>query len=125
MRLNHLALAVRDIERSRRFYETFFGFGAGPATSYDDGTLIIRDADGFDLALHPDPEPRKVPDFQHFGFTCRDVAERLAALEDAGVPIVERWSEPGFDSFKCLDPDGYVVEVYWEETTSQDSDTSR
>ncbi|WP_327585913.1 VOC family protein [Nonomuraea sp. NBC_00507] len=119
MRLNHLALAVRDIERSRRFYETYFGFDAGPASRYEDGTLIIRDGEGFDLALHPDPDPRKLPDFAHFGFTTPDVAGRLALLERDGVPIVERWSEPGLDSFKCLDPDGYVVEVYWEEPVSE------
>lgn len=29
MRLAHLALVVRDEERSRRFYETWFGFDAG------------------------------------------------------------------------------------------------
>jgi catechol 2,3-dioxygenase-like lactoylglutathione lyase family enzyme len=116
MRLNHLGLAVRDIERSRKFYETYFGFDAGPATTYDDGTLIIRNGRGFDLALHHDPDPRKVPDFLHFGFVTRDVAAHLKRLEEDGVPIVERWSEPGLESFKCLDPDGYTVEVYWEDT---------
>jgi len=29
--VQHLALAVTDQERSRRFYETYFGFGATPA----------------------------------------------------------------------------------------------
>ncbi|HEX4813126.1 MAG TPA: VOC family protein [Nonomuraea sp.] len=117
MRLNHLALAVRDIERTRRFYEKYFGFGAGPASEYADGTVVIRDADRFDLALHLDPDPRKMPDFSHFGFTCPDaptVARRLDELTADGVPIVERCDEPGFSSFKCLDPDGYVIEVYWE-----------
>ncbi|NRQ32215.1 VOC family protein [Nonomuraea sp. NN258] len=117
MRLNHLALAVRDIGRSRRFYEKYFGFDAGPAGEYPDGTVIIRDSDRFDLALHPDPDPRRLPDFSHFGFTCPDgqeVARRLDLLAADGVPIVERHEEPGFSSFKCLDPDGYVIEVYWE-----------
>jgi hypothetical protein len=31
-----------------------------------------------------------------------------------GVPILERWSEPGYVAFKCLDPDGWRVEAYWE-----------
>lgn len=114
MRFNHLGLAVRDVERSRRFYETHFGFGAGPATLYDDGTLIIRDENGFDLALHPTSDPGKLPDFFHFGFSCPDVWERMERLKAEGVTIVEQWKEPGLDSFKFIDPDGYVVEVYWE-----------
>jgi hypothetical protein len=35
-------------------------------------------------------------------------------LERDGVPIVERDDEPELVSFKCLDPDGWRVEVYWE-----------
>ena len=29
--MKHLAIAVRDQERSRRFYETYFGFDATPS----------------------------------------------------------------------------------------------
>jgi catechol 2,3-dioxygenase-like lactoylglutathione lyase family enzyme len=28
--MDHLAIPVRDQERSRRFYENYFGFGARP-----------------------------------------------------------------------------------------------
>jgi hypothetical protein len=31
-----------------------------------------------------------------------------------GIPVVEEWSEPGYVSVKCRDPDGYVVEFAWE-----------
>jgi hypothetical protein len=30
------------------------------------------------------------------------------------VPIVECDDEPDLVSFKCLDPDGWRIEVYWE-----------
>jgi hypothetical protein len=39
---------------------------------------------------------------------ARRVRERLA---DRGVPLVESYEEPGFVAFKCLDLDGYLVEV--------------
>jgi hypothetical protein len=42
------------------------------------------------------------------------VREKLAAIEAAGVPVVERSDEPEHVSFKCLDPDGWRVEVYWD-----------
>jgi catechol 2,3-dioxygenase-like lactoylglutathione lyase family enzyme len=51
--VQHLALAVRDENRSRRFYETYFGFGARPARRYDGGVLMLYDAHGFALALGP------------------------------------------------------------------------
>jgi catechol 2,3-dioxygenase-like lactoylglutathione lyase family enzyme len=59
MNLDHLALVVTDQERSRQFYERFFGFDQGKATHYEDGTLIIRNAAAFSLALHSvDTVPR-------------------------------------------------------------------
>jgi hypothetical protein len=35
-------------------------------------------------------------------------------LESDGVPIIERDDEFELVSFKCLDPDGWRIEVYWE-----------
>ena len=52
MHLSHLGLPVRDERRSQRFYPAYFGFDAATAQEYEDGTVIIRNADGFDLALH-------------------------------------------------------------------------
>jgi predicted enzyme related to lactoylglutathione lyase len=42
------------------------------------------------------------------------VRELLARVSADGVQVVEEVEEPGLVSFKCVDPDGYVVEVYWE-----------
>ena len=117
MQLNHLALVVSDQEQSRRFYETYFGFDAGPAQRYDDGVLFIRNVDGFDLALAPGQRPGRVPEFFHFGFRLSDpdaVRALLARLLADGIVVVEQVEEPELVSFKCLDPDGYSVEAYWE-----------
>ena len=120
--MDHLALAVRDQESSRRFYETYLGFDASPAQEYDDGVLMLYNADGFSLALGPTEEPVVVPRFFHFGLGVGTPAEvrafrdRLAADT---VEIVEEWDEPAYVSVKFRDPDGYVVEVSWEpESTS-------
>jgi len=55
--MDHLAIPVSDQARSRRFYETYFGLGARPAKVYDDGVLMLYNADGFALALGPSSEP--------------------------------------------------------------------
>jgi hypothetical protein len=42
-----------------------------------------------------------------------------AALTADGVPIVERNEEPACTAFKCRDPDGHRIEVYWEPPVSR------
>jgi catechol 2,3-dioxygenase-like lactoylglutathione lyase family enzyme len=115
--MKHLALAVRDQERSRRFYETYFGFDAKPARRYDGDVLMLYDANGFSLALGPTDRDITLPAFLHFGVHL-DSPDEVRAFRDrlraAGVPIVEEWEEPEYVSVKCRDPDGYVVEAAWE-----------
>lgn len=115
--MKHLALAVSDQERSRRFYETYFGFDAKPAQRYDDGVLMLYNRDGFSLALGETDESIQLPRFLHFGTalpTPDDVYAFRRRLADDGVPVIEEWDEPDYVSVKCHDPDGYVVEVAWE-----------
>lgn len=115
--MDHLALAVTDQERSRRFYETYFGFDAAPARRYDDDVLMLCDANGFALALGHSEEPVVLPSFLHFGVRAGSPAE-VRALRDRlvadGVPVVEWYDEPEYVSLKCRDPDGYVVQAAWE-----------
>lgn len=114
--MRHLALAVADQERSRRFYETYFGFAAEPAPRAD-GVLILHDETGFSLALGEVDAPIELPPFLHFGTglpspgAVRAFRDRIAA---DGREIVEWWDEPDYVSVKFRDPDGYVVEVAWE-----------
>jgi catechol 2,3-dioxygenase-like lactoylglutathione lyase family enzyme len=68
MRLNHLGLPVRDERRSQQFYSAYFGFDPATAQEYPDGTVIIRNADGFDLALHPVEHTEPLATFLHAGF---------------------------------------------------------
>jgi catechol 2,3-dioxygenase-like lactoylglutathione lyase family enzyme len=111
--VDHLALKVSDQERSRRFYETYCGFGARPPRRYDDATLMLYDHDGFSLALG-------VGGFEpHFGRGLADgdaVRAMARRLEADGVEIVEAWDEPDYVSVKALDPDGHIVEFSWEPT---------
>jgi len=115
--MRHLALPVSDQERSRRFYQSYFGFDARPPRRHDDDVLMLYNAEGFSLALGPTEEAIRLPGFLHFGVALespegvRAFRERLAA---DGVTVVEEWDEPDYVSVKCLDPDGYVVEAAWE-----------
>ena len=84
MHLSHLGLPVRDERRSQRFYSACFGFDAATAQEYEDGTVIIRNADGFDLALHPVGHVEPSPAFLHAGFKAAAPAEVRALLGTHG-----------------------------------------
>lgn len=113
--LMHLALAVVDEEGSRRFYEQYFGFEA--ARRAEDGTLMMRNADGFSLALGRWDGDARLPEFLHHGFRAEspdDVREYAARFRAEGLQIVEVSEEPDYVCVKTRDPSGYVVEVAWE-----------
>lgn len=117
VKLNHLALAVRDQERSIDFYATYFGFDPASARRYPDGVVIVHDADGFALALGTDDAPERSPGFPHFGFDMEspeEVRRLRARLVADGVELVEDEDTETYVGFKCLDPDKHVVEVAWE-----------
>jgi len=117
VRFSHVGITVTDLDRSRRFYEKYFRFDPGQARDYPDGTLILRDADGFALALHPGAG---APDdeFLHFGYSCSG-REEVRALRErllgAGEMLTEDEDSESFVSIKVTDPDGYRVEISWED----------
>src|ERR1700691_3947502 len=94
MRFNHLALPARDERRSRQFYSAYFGFDPATAQEYPDGTVIIRNADGFDLALHPAEHIQPSPVFLHAGF-------RAAEPQDVRA-LLERWKPTASPSWNAM-----------------------
>ena len=115
MDLNHLNLRVRDAAACRDFYVEHFGFE--PAFEADDG-FFIRNADGFLLALVPASDHTVLPDGFHIGFgldSAIEVGSKRAALEQAGVIVGDLFSSEDYVSFRCSDPDGTEIELFWEE----------
>jgi catechol 2,3-dioxygenase-like lactoylglutathione lyase family enzyme len=115
MNVNHLHLHVKDVERTKRFFESWLGFRE---TIRHGEILFLGNEDGFDLALAPDPSPAPMPPWFHFGFrlatrgAVRDLHDRMRS---AGVTIRKELYDDGeFASFRCQDPDGYSIEIYWE-----------
>src|SRR5688572_6812909 len=102
MDLNHLHLHVRDLDRSRAFYATYFGFQE--RVRY--GTILfLRNGEGFDLALAPAAAVEPFPEWFHFGFrlASADAVRALyARMEREAVPrrkaLVE---EVAHVSFRC------------------------
>lgn len=121
--VRHLALRVRDIAKTRRFYEDGLGFrflGYRPS-----GTSMDLSDGQVNLTLLPYVGPERQPleesyEFIHLGFWVADLAavyHRLVALDAQVVreDVKERREFVGdalpVGSFKVLDPDGNVLDI--------------
>jgi catechol 2,3-dioxygenase-like lactoylglutathione lyase family enzyme len=114
MQLNHLHLHVASVEAARAYYAGYFGLRNHV---WHDQILFMRDDGGMDLALAPGPKDEMPPWF-HFGFRLDD-ASAVAALHARMAADGEVLLHPLNDDgdmvwFRCADPDGHAIEVYWE-----------
>jgi catechol 2,3-dioxygenase-like lactoylglutathione lyase family enzyme len=113
--VNHISFAVRDLERSRAFYEGVLGletierpdfgipghwYGAGDAQVH-----LIQVPEGVDTGS---PPPGLTPLANHQAFAIGDYAEVLAELKQHGVEVMETTPENG--QLFARDPDGNMLE---------------
>jgi catechol 2,3-dioxygenase-like lactoylglutathione lyase family enzyme len=122
--LTHIALAVRDPERSLRFYQKVFGVvpvyqEKGFIQAQTPGT---RDVLVFEKAAS---KAGRAGGIAHFGFRLikpADIKTALRAVKGAGGEVVSHGAFcPGEPYLFFRDPDGYEVEIWYELPTSVDS----
>ena len=119
MDLNHLHLAVADAEKSKTFYEKCFGFTE--KVRYGK-LLFMTNPSGFDLALDPKYTPSALPEWYHHGFRLGGASDVKTTYEKikSDYPTLIKKELTTIDDhtfFRCTDPDGYSIEVYWEPQT--------
>lgn len=119
MDLNHLNLRVRDPAACRDFYQRHFAFRQAFEA---DGGYFVRNDDKFLLALVPAAAHQPLPDGVHIGFGLggpEAVTELHRSLEATGVrttAVEDFRPEEAYVTFRCWDPDGTEVEVFWAAT---------
>ena len=109
--INHLTLAVRDLDRAFSFYVDLLG--CRPLARWDSGAYLLAGHSWLCLSLDPDTRAPAPPDYTHVAFdVAPDVLTALAAtLTEAGV---QRWRENRSEgeSLYILDPDGHRLELH-------------
>ena len=115
MDLNHIQLNTKDVSAAAEFYGRYFGFTT--QKKHGDG-LFLWNKHGFMMAVNPLAENPIFPDWFHIGFrleTPEEVKSSYNRLVEDKLPIkVALQEHDDFVFYRCTDPTGYVVEVFWE-----------
>jgi catechol 2,3-dioxygenase-like lactoylglutathione lyase family enzyme len=109
--LNHLTLAVTDLERSFAFYRDLLGFK--PAALWNTGAYLSLGELWLCLSLDDKRAASAQPDYTHYAFGVEQDAFTAfrSRLLNAGVTEWRQNKSEG-DSFYFLDPDGHKLEAH-------------
>jgi len=117
--LNHVAVCVTDVERSKRFYGTVLGLKEIPRPAFPFGGTWYELADGRQLHLIVHDRPltlRGTTEIDlrdgHLAFGVQDFDAAVAHLREAGVECVVRPENvTPWKQIYVTDPDGNVIEL--------------
>ena len=119
--INHVSIGVRDLARTKRFYDAALKPLGATRLSEDAGSLGYgRDAVAFWISRTDSPVPQDDNSGLHICFaapTRQSVdAFHAAALRaggrDNGAPGLREAYGPGYYAAFAVDPDGYRIEAY-------------
>lgn len=115
LELNHVAVAVADVERSLRFYRDAIGLPVVPRPDFDFPGAWFRLGRHQELHLlggRQDPAGDGTPRRGHFALLVSDIQAMAGRLRAAGVAFQGPGRRPdGAAQIFVADPDGNVVEL--------------
>lgn len=109
--INHLTLAVSDIDRSFSFYHNILGFK--PLCRWHAGAYFMVGELWLCLSLDQDTLTNKHSDYTHYAFSIKqeDYQYWYERLNKAGCILFKENNSEG-DSLYFLDPDGHKLELH-------------
>ena len=116
--LTHIAIAVRDFDRTLDFYQTIFDV---EVMYKEDDFLQVTTPGAHDIIVFEKKEGAfgQTGGIAHFGFRLRkpdDIADILEKLKRLGAIITDTGEfVPGSPYVFFKDPDGYEIEVWYEK----------
>src|SRR5260370_32285759 len=124
--LRHVALNVRDVQKSMEFYSTILGMKLEWMPDADNAYLTSGEDS---LALHklpPGVEPGKIQALHHIGFVVRrpeNVDEWAERLKSWGVSFAQepKTHRDGARSFYFYDLDGVLIQLIYHPPISDKS----
>ena len=116
--INHLTLAVRDLERSFDFYTR--GVGLQPIVKWVRGAYLRAGDDWICLSLDDKTRPGLLLEYTHVAFSvsAEAFAHCAQAIREQDVTIWKENHSEG-DSLYFLDPDGHKLEIHTGDLESR------
>jgi catechol-2,3-dioxygenase len=116
--IRHLHISSHDHAKSLRFYEKYFGFRFDATFPRGDepAATILRSSTGFQLFLEGGSN-EKLPHWFHFGFLVGSAEECGAiyqSMQQDDVTIIHPFVTEPFAYYFFADPDGHVIQVYFD-----------
>lgn len=113
---SHLALSVRDMEKSIEFYTKVFGFTRAFSLKDEQGNPwieYVKVAPGKFIELFYGNNKENSGSFNHICFTVDDVQEMTRRIEAAGEKIIigPKVGVDGNWQVWTVDPDGNKIEI--------------
>ena len=118
IKLDHLAIFVDDVQRSRDWYGSVLGLEVEFEVP-DSNTIALQDDFGFTLFIGQRPEGNITPSCV-LTFQVEDIETRYEELSAKGVQFKESPKKLSWGyGAELLDPDGYVV-CLWDEVSMRE-----
>jgi len=130
-RIRHIALVVKDLEKTAAFYQKALGLKRSEMSEGPTARRIYLSDGEVNLALlqykgETGSGLKNAGDFvgiHHFGFQCDDMPKQQAAIEAAGGQFFFDLGDPDDDDFerKFKDPNGIIFDINWKGWTMTSS----
>ena len=115
----HMAVYVKDLDKTRKFYESFMGFAEAFTLPKKDGTGVrivfvkVNEHQYFEIFNEAD---RGEGQLNHISFYTDNADQMYAYLKSRGVEVVSdkgavSKGQTGNKNFNVKDPDGHIVEI--------------
>ena len=131
-RIRHIALVVKDLEKTATFYQKALGLSRSEMSEGPTARRIYMSDGEVNLALLQYKsevgsgltDPQAFVGVHHFGFQVDDLKEGQTAIEKAGGEFFFDLGEEGDEGFerKFKDPDGIIFDINdtgWTMTSSK------
>lgn len=116
--LNHLTLAVTDLNRSLAFYRDLLQLRV--EATWDAGAYLSLPGLWLCLSLDPKRKPEASVDYTHYAFSL-GASDFPLFVEQLKAANVQEWRDNRSEgaSFYFLDPDGHKLEAHVGELASR------